>query len=126
VPDFPHDTDAWMRDVRNPAEKAAEGRRTLQAGGATASYRIAALPDGTWAIHINTELEMVSGMSIPWRVLPTREEAIAYFLEQARQFFEREKTLKKGLAQNRKKILELLSGSGDLFGFTEPDLEKAE
>src|SRR4051812_38676683 len=114
-----------MRDVRDPAEQAAEGWRTLSAGGATASYRIAALPDGTWAIHIKTQLEMVSGMSIPWRVLPTREEAVAYFLDEARRFFEREKTLKKGLAQNRTKILELLSGSGDLFGFTEPDPEMA-
>ena len=63
---------AWMRDVRDPAEIAAEGKRTLTAGGASASYRIAQLPDGTWAICIQTKLEMVTGMTIPWRVLPTR------------------------------------------------------
>src|ERR1700704_2447746 len=119
MPDFPRDTDAWMRDVRDPAEKAAEGKRTLTSGGATASYRIAPLPDGTWAICIQTKLEMVTGMTIPWRVLPTREEAVAYFLEEAKKFFEREKDLKKGLSQNRRKILELLSGGGDLFGFVE-------
>jgi hypothetical protein len=122
VPDFPRDTDAWMRDVRNAAEIAAEGKRTLTAGGATASYRIAQLPTGKWAICIQTKLEMVTGMTIPWRVLPTREEAVAYFLQEAKAFFERETRLKSGKAQHRKQILELLTGDGGLFGgFTEPD-----
>jgi hypothetical protein len=121
VPDFPRDIDVWMRDVRDPAEKAAEGRRILTAGGATASYQIAQLPTGEWAISIETRLKCVTGMSIPWRVLPTREEAVAYFLEEARKFFEREKTLKKGLAQNRTKMLELLSGKDSLFGWQEPE-----
>src|SRR2546421_230560 len=44
-----------MRDAHDPAEKAREGWRTLTAGGATARYRIAAMLDGTWAIHIKTQ-----------------------------------------------------------------------
>jgi hypothetical protein len=122
IPDFPRDTGAWIHNVRNPAEKAAEGKRTLTAGGASASYRIAQLPDGQWAICIQTKLEFVSGMTIPWRVLPTREEAVAYFIVEAKAFFERETRLKTGKAEHRKKILELLNGDGGLFGgFIEPD-----
>src|SRR5687768_1083142 len=96
MPEFPRDTDAWRREVHGPAEQTSEGRRTLEAGGARASYRIAPLPDGRWAVSVETSLESVGGMRIPWRVLPTREECVAWFVELARDFFEREKKLTKG------------------------------
>ncbi len=121
VPDFSRDTDAWMRDVRDPAEKASEGRRSLNAGGATASYRIAQLPSGQWAVCIETSIEFVGGMQIPWRIFPSREECVGYFVEQAKRFFEMQTRVKKQQRTYRDKMISLLQA--DLFGFREPEPE---
>ena len=92
MPEFPRDTDAWMRDVRDPAERSNEGRRSIRSGEATAAYRIAHLPDGRFAVCIETQMEGIGGMRIPWRTCATREECLAYFVQEAMAFFKREET----------------------------------
>jgi hypothetical protein len=55
-------------------------------------------------VKVHCDLEFVTGMSIPWREFGTREECVAFFLEQARAFFEQEKRLKKHQAQYRRTV----------------------
>ena len=48
------DIDGWIAEVRDPAENASEGRRTIRCGKGQveASYEIAPLAGGRWAIKL--------------------------------------------------------------------------
>jgi hypothetical protein len=78
-----------MATVRVPAEKASEGVRALKVAGANASYEIAPLPDGRWAVKLRCEYTCgdMHAVSIPWRVGASREECLNFFLSQARDHF---------------------------------------
>lgn len=85
-----HNRGAWERNVRDPAANANEGQRTIRAGmEADASYEIAPLPDGTWAVRVVCRYLCGDnhGVTIPWRVQESREACLAFFLEQARFHF---------------------------------------
>jgi hypothetical protein len=112
----------WERTIRDPAERSKEGLRKLAAGPASAEYQTAELSDGRWAIQFSCRMESSSGMSVPWRAFPTRQEAVDYFRAEALAFFRREDRLKAAKEQARRKIMGLLQGGG-LFGFEEPESE---
>jgi hypothetical protein len=114
--------DHWETTIREPAERSKEGKRHLHCGPATAEYQTALLPDGRWAIRFTCTMASSSGMSVPWRAFPTREEAVEYFRQETLLFFQREGKLKKEREAARKKIMALLENSG-LFGFSEPEPE---
>src|SRR5438876_577916 len=79
----PNQWDVWEETIRKPADQAAEGKRRIDCGSATAEYQLAHLPDGRWAVRMKCNLEFVTGTSIPWRSFATREEAVAFFQQQA-------------------------------------------
>ncbi len=110
----------WEKTIRDPAERTKEGLRKLSAGPASAEYQTAELPDGRFAIRFSCRMESSSGMSVPWRAFPTRQEAVDYFRAEALEFFRREDRLKSAKEQARRKILRLLEATG-LFGFEEPE-----
>jgi hypothetical protein len=110
----------WEKTIRDPAEQTKEGLRRLDCGSAVADYQTAQLPDGRWAVRMTCRLEFASGMSVPWRAFPTREEAVDYFRQEALAFFQREGNLRKDREQARRKIMRLLAETG-LFGFSEPE-----
>lgn len=112
----------WTKEVRDPAQKSTEGRRKIEVSGAWAEYEVAPLQDGRWAVRISTRMESSSGMYCPWRSFSTRDECVDWFLKEALAFFQREKNLKKGREQNRKKIVDLLRLQG-LFGWEEPEIK---
>jgi hypothetical protein len=123
VSEFANRWEEWEQTVRKPAERAqSEGRRRLDCGAALAEYEIRPLPDGRFVVRLTCRMEFGSGMSCPWRVFPTREEAVGFFREQALGFFQREGKLRKDREQARRKIIGLLQGDG-LFGFEEPEPE---
>jgi hypothetical protein len=82
-------SDTWEREVRDPAETATEGRRTVKVKGASASYRISALPDGRWALQFDLGYETgnSSFQGQPWQEYPTRADCLAAFLHAARAHF---------------------------------------
>ena len=115
--------DEWMRTVRDPADAASEGKRTLTSGDAEASYDVSPLPDGRWAVRCKcVGVGGTSGMSAPWRAFPTREEAVAYFVEITRQFFGEAMAVKGVRDKARRQMLKLLDGQ-TLFGWPEPPLD---
>jgi hypothetical protein len=111
----------WAESVRDPAEQAAEGTRTLWArnGRAFAEYQIAVL-DIIHAIRTRFEYVGFMGHGCPWMEKKDREECIATFLEQGNRFFEHEPSDASQLHKDaRKDMLEQLTPTG-LFGFIEP------
>lgn len=83
------DIATWMRTVRDPAEAAKEPRVTVAVKGAAASYEIALLPDGRWAVRIQTRCEPGSNLGCPWQACATRQECVRCFLEVAHWHFDR-------------------------------------
>ena len=83
------DFDGWAREVREPAEKAYEGKRTIIRGKAAVSYWIAPLPTGSWEIRIRCEnmSATLEAMGISWREFATQEACLAYFTTEAERFF---------------------------------------
>lgn len=112
----------WCVEVRDPAKVANEGLRRIatKKRGAYAEYDIAALSLGKWAMRhrISYECGNYSGSSTPWDEYGSREECVEVFLNQARQFFERETETQQQEAA-REEMLKLLTGDG-LFGWQEP------
>ncbi|MDB5344210.1 MAG: hypothetical protein JWP89_2587 [Schlesneria sp.] len=103
---------AWCETIRDPARASTEGPRRLTAGNAKAEYQIAPLPDGRFAITCHFSATD-SGMGTPWTLGKSREECVDYFLAMGRTFFE-----------GREQMIRLLSADS-LFGFIEPDVDKA-
>jgi hypothetical protein len=68
-------------------------------------------------------MEFGSGMAVPWRAFPTREEAVDYFRREALAFFEREDRLRGGRERARRKIMGFLQAT-ELFGFEEPEPQR--
>jgi alkanesulfonate monooxygenase SsuD/methylene tetrahydromethanopterin reductase-like flavin-dependent oxidoreductase (luciferase family) len=91
MPDCPDEIDEWMTTIRDPANQAREGWRTVNAGKgkARAVHEIAPLPGGRFAVRIRVEYLCgnVASLGIPWRDFDTREECLAHFLEVARGHF---------------------------------------
>jgi len=85
--------DAWKRQVRDPAEASSEGRRTIRVDGASFSYRIAPLPDGTWAVdyEVSYLCGNIHSHTSCWSRYSTREDCLAVFLAAARRHFARER-----------------------------------
>ena len=108
--------------MRDPAEKASEGKRRMAFGAATAEYEVARLPDGRFAIRYSCNVKFSCGTNCPGRAFPTREECVEYFRQRARTFFGMEKKLRGDREAARRKILRLLAGQG-LFGWAEPELD---
>ena len=67
--------EAWVQNVRDPAEAAALPPVEYRAGGARASYTLAPVPAGwTWQIRVN--YRDYTGGGTPWQhPLPTETEA---------------------------------------------------
>ena len=119
----------WVKTVRDPACNKSEGERVLKAssGKATASYEMASLPDGRYAIRYRCEYNCgnYSGVGHPWSAEETRQKCLELFLDTAKKHFSQEQN---DLSSNdiqkqaRKEMLGLLKGG--LFGFMEPEPEK--
>src|SRR5438552_3295622 len=85
----PTDLDPWIAEIGDPAEKASEGKRVLRVKDGEASYEVAPLPDGRFAVRVACAFLCGDnhGMRIPWRAYPSREACLAFFLDQARRHF---------------------------------------
>ena len=70
------DADAWMREVRDPANLTAGPPIEHRLGGARAEYQLAQIPLG-WAWHCNLRHRDGSGGGTPWKAEATRVEALA-------------------------------------------------
>lgn len=114
----------WVREVRNPATANTEGIREIATSNhsASASYEIAQLPDGTWAIRMGCEYRCGNyhGRSIPWTRYSTRQDSIDFFLKTARHHFDKAdhdaSDRQKGAQVEMKTLL-----ANSLFGFLEPE-----
>ncbi len=115
--------DEWVKNVRDPATKATEGVRTIGSRKihAEASYQIAPLPDGRFALKFSLEFHTgdTHGHGSPWQAYDTREECVEAFLEAARKHF-RPRQGKGTQVEAQRHMLALLTDTG-LFGFTEPE-----
>jgi hypothetical protein len=107
----------WIEQIQTPADRAAEPPRTIDCGPATAAYQTAPLPDGRYAIRFSCQMRAGAGMTVPWRVFPTREGCLSYFRSEVAAHFEREGTLEKGREQARRQMMGLLTS---MF-FEEPE-----
>lgn len=120
----------WVRTVRDPAQRSNEGTRTIAVlnQAAWASYRIALLPTGTWAIQIDCSYHCgdCRGLGIPWTQSPTREECLDRFLEVARRHFSGELVGETSRLQQQAQHEMLQQLRGGLFGFLEPPLDPGE
>lgn len=108
-----------MQTVRDPAQQATEGLRVIAAQGAEASYQIALLTDGRYALKYSLEYKTgdYSSHSSPWHPFDTREECVEAFVAAAKRHFTPPVT--GGQVSGQKVILDRLEDTG-LFGFTEP------
>ena len=104
----------WMDDVRDPADAATEGIRTIQMRDAEADYEVAPLPDGRWAVKVRASYAKgnCASLGTPWRAFDTREECLAYFLETARGHFAEKATAGRVFGQEAaaRQMTSLLSG----------------
>lgn len=114
----------WVETVRDPATTATEGLRIIEAKGtaANASYEVAPLPDGRWAIRVRCEYNCgdYHGVGIPWTDFPTRDDCIEFFLTTARRHFgylvnSRGSSLQQQAQAEMRRLLK-----PGLFGFIEP------
>lgn len=112
----------WVRTVRDRATYRSEGPRIIKIGSCRFEYELAPLPNGQYAVHASSGT-WHSGRSSAWQAFPTREEALQYALDSARQTFDSNRfdscATKTDLA-SCPKMLARLSGNS-LFGFEEPD-----
>ena len=70
------DADAWMREVRDPANLTAGPPIEHRLGGVHAEYQLAQIPLG-WAWHCNLSHRDGSAGGTPWKAEATRVEALA-------------------------------------------------
>jgi len=114
----------WVKAVRDPATKASEGKRVLRAGkDAEASYQIAALPDGRFAVKVRYSYGSgnCSTASSPWCALESRDACLAYFLDGARDHFSDIRHIAhEGQLKAQKKMAALLD---TILVFMEPSIE---
>lgn len=81
-----YEFDVWVQEVRDPAEAASEGTRTIRTSKwDKLEYEIAPLPDGRWALTWDMDCAR-GGQGKPWTAYETRELAIAGFLDAATRF----------------------------------------
>lgn len=114
----------WVENVRDPATAASEGIREIEAkaGAASASYEVAPLPDGRWALLVRCGYNCgdCHGVGIPWTDFPTRDHCIEFFLTTARRHFGRCVNCDgSALQQQAQAEMKRLLTPG-LFGFIEP------
>ena len=119
----------WVQDVRDPANAATEGRRTITSANkrASASYEIAPLPDGRWAMKLSCDYKSgtMSSVGSPWTAFESRDECVTSFLQSAKSHFSRELIDANCAATQQAaqtQMLSLLTGTG-LFGFLEPNVD---
>lgn len=116
-------TGDWAETVRDPATKASEGKRCIRVGkDASASYDIAPLPDGRWAVKVRYAYEVGdnSTFSTPWVAFATRGECLEFFREGARLHFAQRNNLSGTQAKVQMRMAELLEG---ILVFVEPPVE---
>lgn len=120
----------WVRKVRDPANLTDEGSRTISVlnRAAWASYRIAPLPNRTWAIQIDCSYHCgdCRGLGTPWREYESREECLNHFLEVARRHFSASLGPETSSLQQQAQQQMLDELRGGLFGFLEPALDPVE
>ena len=114
----------WVETVRDPAQEVSEGIREVIVlnGAATASYEIAPLPDGRWAVTVRCEYHCghCHGAGIPWTEFPIREDCLEFFLNTARRHFG-QPVGRDGSEPQRNAQTEMRRLlTGGLFGFIEP------
>ena len=124
----------WVATVRDPACEASEGVRIIGSRElkAEASYEIAPLPDGRYALKFDFSYLSGDGRGhgSPWEAYDSRETSVTTFLDAARRYFrqpiqgfEFQDDVADGYKSQReaqKKMQALLEGDG-LFGFMEPE-----
>lgn len=110
--------------MRDPAQRANDGVRELIVlnRAATASYEIAPLPNGRWAVTVRCEYHCghCHGAGVPWAELPSRDDCVEFFLNTARHHFGQQigfdgSDLQRKAQAEMNRLLK-----GDLFGFIEP------
>ena len=101
--DDPFEFDRWVAEVRDPAKAASEGVRTLKVKDAEASYEVAQLTGGRWALRFKCEYRTgdVSSFGTPWRAFATREECVAHFLAEARRHFRDDPAMRRVTSQTK-------------------------
>ncbi len=114
----------WVKEVRDPATATSEGLREIATSNhaASASYEVAQLPDGRWAVRMGSEYRCGNyhGQSTPWTRFNTRQDCIDFFLKVTRHHFnnaDHDASERQRDAQVEMKSL-LTDG---LFGFLEPE-----
>ena len=114
----------WMETVRDPAQKESEGLREVIVlnRAARASYEIAPLPEGRWAVTVRCEYHCghCHGAGIPWTDFPSRDDCLEFFLNTARHHFGQlvgcdKSDLQRNAQTEMNRLLK-----GGLFGFIEP------
>jgi hypothetical protein len=114
----------WAETVRDLAAAATEGVREVGTRGdtAVASYEVAPLPNGRWAVRLRCEYNCgdYHGIGIPWTDFPTRDQCVEFFLVTARRHFgyavdSRSSALQQQAQAEMKRLL-----TSGLFGFIEP------
>ena len=102
------DLEAWVRDVRDPAEAGKKWRREVKVGKeALLIYWIVQVPKG-WALKYSFDLE-TSHVGSTWRLFETVAACLASMLDHARAFFAngphtRTPKVKKALAKMAEKL----------------------
>lgn len=115
--------EVWVNEVRTPAEEKSEGVRTIQVSGAKARYEVARIGHEKWAIRISLEFSCgnFGGVGIPWTVLESREDCIAFFLSVAWNHFDPDRSCSsESVSQLRARSLMSAQLAAGLFGFIEP------
>lgn len=93
---------AWMRDVRDPADANAEPAQFVTAGKARAEWEVAHVPSG-WTYRVHGDRNQYSGFGTPWMgdVRATRTEAIEAAISMLLGFFDRPEHPEFGLLCQR-------------------------
>jgi len=111
--------EAWVRDVRDPANAAHEGRRRVSSGRVVADYWIAEISSG-WAWRAAFQISGQMGCSVPWSAVGCRnaavDGAVAFLRRCAASEAGRESCV---VPEDCRLVRERLDESG-LFGFLEP------
>jgi len=117
----------WAETVRDPAAKASEGKRILRAGkDAEASYQIAPLPDGRFAVKVCYTYHSgnCSTLSSPWCAFESRDACLGRFLDGARHHFNDIRHIaSEAQMKAQKKMAALLDA---ILVFVEPPVEKPD
>lgn len=120
----------WTATVREPAQEASEGVRSLLSKdrGASAEYEIASLPSGRWALRTDLRYHVgdLRGNTTPWTEYESREDCVDQFVDRARKFFSAEINAGDSDSQRHARYEMLKHFEKGLFGFVEPDAVPCE